>query len=122
MNTLPGLQSVESVVRLPRFQTKAGESIIDLHSIVFLSAQGNYTLFYLETGEQVLTSLSLSTYSDLLEKHGFMRLHKSYLLNLHYLGQCRIHHFFSLTLPAGQTLEIARRKRAKLRKMVIKSK
>lgn len=118
MNQILGIFPVKKAVILPRFQTKAGESFIGLEQIVHLSAQGNYTVFHLLTGETVLTSLSLSTYSALLEMHGFMQTHKSHLLNLHYLDQCYIHHFLMLTLPAGQTLEIARRKRAALRKIL----
>lgn len=118
MNTQGGLFPIESGVELPRFQTKSGERTVDLSRIVFLSAQGTYTLFYLESGEQIVTSHSIGTYAALLESHGFLRLHKSSLLNLYYLDQCRIHDFLSLTLPAGQTLEIARRKRAILRKIV----
>lgn len=117
MNSYPNMMPYESVVYLPRFQTQSGTTHIDLGRIVYLSGQGNYTLFHLEDGECVLTSLSLSTYALFLEKHGFMRLHKSYLLNLYYLNQCHIHQFLVLTLPSGQTLEIARRRRAALRKM-----
>lgn len=118
MSAIAGFYGAKSAVQLPRFQTKAGEDTIDFQRIVYLSAQVNYTIFHLVEGEYVLTSLSLSTYSALLENYGFMRIHKSYLLNLHYLHQCRIHHFASLTLPSGQTLAISRRKRATLRKMV----
>lgn len=120
MNIFPALTPVESesAVQLPRFQTKSGERIIDPRSILYLSAQGNYTLFHLVNGEQVVTSLSLSSYAPLLEKHGFLRLHKSYLLNLHYLGQCTIQQFMFLTLPCGRTIEVARRRRKNLKKIV----
>ncbi|MFN8347785.1 MAG: LytTR family DNA-binding domain-containing protein [Spirosomataceae bacterium] len=118
MNPLPPLIHFESAVPLPRFQTKAGEQAIDPKRIVYLSAQGNYTLFHLENGEQVVTSLSLSSYACLLEKHGFLRLHKSHLLNLHYLGQCIMQRFMFLILPGGQTIEIARRRRKTLKKIL----
>ncbi|WP_428662210.1 LytR/AlgR family response regulator transcription factor [Runella sp.] len=118
MATFQAIIPFDRLVELPRFQTKKCESGIDPQNIIYLSAQGNYTLFHLKDGEQIITSLSLSVYVPLLEKHGFMRIHKSYLLNLHYLKQCRIHHYFSLTLPTGQILEIARRRRAIIKKTV----
>ncbi|AEI49656.1 LytR/AlgR family response regulator transcription factor [Runella slithyformis] len=112
------LQSIpfESAVQLPRFQTKNGEQTIDLRRILYLSAQGNYTRFHLDDGEQVITSHSLSIYARLLEKHGFVRVHKSHLLNLEFLRHCRIQRSQWLVLPDRQTLEIARRRRAKLKK------
>lgn len=121
MNTQSGLFPKESGVQLPRFQTKSGERMIDSDRIVFLSAQGTYTLFHLEDGEQVVTSHSIGTYAPLLESRGFMRLHKSYLLNLAYLNQCRVDRYLLMTLPSGHTLEIARRKRSVLRKMIKRS-
>ncbi|WP_428661265.1 hypothetical protein [Runella sp.] len=70
-----GVYGLEGAVSLPRLPTKARESVIDLRRIMYLSAQGNYTVFHLETGEQVLTSLPLCIYATLLEEHGFMRIH-----------------------------------------------
>lgn len=118
MYTFSAITPFESAILLPRFQTKAGERAIDLRRILYLSAQGNYTQFHLQDGEQVIASLSLSTYAALLENHGFLRLHKSHLLNLHFLDQCRIQQFPILTLPCGHTMEVARRRRATLRKII----
>jgi two-component system, LytTR family, response regulator len=114
------LQSIpfESAVQLPRFQTKNGEQTIALRRILYLSAQGNYTRFYLEGGETVVTSHSLGIYAKILEEHGFVRVHKSYLLNLEFLKHCRIQQSQWLVLPDCQTLEIARRRRTKLKKTV----
>ena len=118
MYTCSAITPFESAVLLTRFLTKAGERGIDLRRILYLSAQGNYTLFHLEGGEQVVTSLSLSSYALLLEKYGFLRLHKTYLLNLHYLNQCTLDRFLFLTLPGGHTIEIARRRRKTLKRIV----
>ena len=108
----------ESAVQLPRFQTKNGEQAIELSRILYLSAQGNYTRFHLDDGETVVTSHSLSIYARLLEQRGFVRVHKSHLLNPDFLKHCRIQQSQWLILPDRQTLEIARRRRAKLKKTV----
>jgi two-component system LytT family response regulator len=118
LTTPDSIMSLEGLLYLPRFQTKDGNRSVDLKRIVYLSAQVNYTIFHLEDGESVITSLSLSFYASLLEKYGFLRLHKSYLLNLHYLSQCHILRFEMLVLPSGHSLEIARRRKAKLREMI----
>ena len=84
MDTFTPMIPKESAVFLPRFQTKAGEKSIDICRIVYLKVQINYTMFYLSDGEQVITTLSLSNYARLLEPHGFIRIHKSYLVNERY--------------------------------------
>lgn len=117
LNTPNSIMPLEGLLYLPRFQTKDGNRSVDLRRIVYLSAQVNYTIFHLDDGECVITSLPLSFYASLLEKYGFMRLHKSSLLNLFYLSQCHILRFEMLVLPSGHTLEIARRRKAKLREM-----
>ncbi|WP_428662185.1 LytR/AlgR family response regulator transcription factor [Runella sp.] len=118
MNNFSGVISYESVVTLPRFQTKSGECAIDLQQIVYLSAQSNYTMFHLKSGERVITSLPLSMYSSALEAKGFIRIHKTYLLNLIYLDQCTILRFERVTLPTGEIITIARRRRKTLKKMI----
>ena len=118
MSGITLLPNVESAVTLPRFQTKSGERMIAPQQIVYLCAHSNYTCFHLANGEKVITSLSLSTYAPLLEKLGFVRIHKSFLLNLHYLSQCTFHQLYELTLPTGQIIEIARRRRPALKKII----
>lgn len=117
MNTFPSVTPFENVLYLPRFQTKNGENAINPKQISFLVAQGNYTLFHLKTGEQVLTSLPLGSYVPMLEWYGFVRIHKSYLVNLDSLQECVIVRFSIVTFPNGEVVEIARRRRNTLRKL-----
>lgn len=70
MNTFLGVPPFENVAYLPRFQTKNGKNTINPKQISFLVAQGNYTLFHLKTGEQVLTSLPLGSNVSILSGMG----------------------------------------------------
>lgn len=114
MNRLPEIPTIDNNPLLSRFRTKAGETAIDLRRIVYLSGQGNYTVFHLVDGEQVITTLSLSFYAPLLESNGFLRVHKSYVLNLFYLPKCRFVRL-RLTLPNRQVISVARRRRKALK-------
>jgi two-component system, LytTR family, response regulator len=118
MKKSPSINAIESPVLLPRFRTRSGEHSIDARRIIYLSGNGNYTIFHLATGEQVITTLSLSAYSPLLEIYGFIRVHKSHLLNTHYLDMCQWVRLSELTLPNGKTIEVARRRRKTIKKMV----
>ncbi len=118
MTAIAGLAVSESVVVLPRFQTKIGERMIDPRRIIYLSAQLNYTLFHLENGEHVLTSLPLSFYAPLLEAYGFIRVHKSYLLNGYHLNKCFLRNNRELRLPNGTVIEVARRRQTAFKRLV----
>lgn len=65
MNTFLGVVPSESKMALPRFRTKEGERVVDLRRILYLSAKSNYTQFYMEDGEEVITSHSLNIYVEL---------------------------------------------------------
>lgn len=49
---------------------------------IHLEAASNYTKFYLTEDRQILVSNTLKEYETLLEKAGFFRCHKSYIVNL----------------------------------------
>ncbi len=50
--------------------------IVELKDIVYLSAEGSYTTFYLSSGTQVMMSKTMKFYLDLLGT-GFLRGHRS---------------------------------------------
>lgn len=58
-----------------------GVHIIDVPDILWCHANGSYTEFQLASGEKMVVSKHLKTYEQLLEKYGFYRVHRSYLLN-----------------------------------------
>jgi two-component system, LytTR family, response regulator len=110
-----GMSSENCLMKLPRFRDKDGYDMIALERILYLSAEGNYTVFHLKEGEKIVTSLSLSSYASLLTLHGFLRIHKSYLLNMDYLCEClNIRNHF-LILPDGEKMTVARRRRSALK-------
>lgn len=58
---------------------------VGLGDIVRCQADGNYTAFYLACGDRMLVSTPIKKYADLLEENGFMRPHRSHLINLHHV-------------------------------------
>ena len=76
--------------------------------IIKLEASGNYTLFFLTEGRQILTSKSLSVYEELLS-FPFVRVHKSCLINIHYVTERTTP--TSLSLSDGSEIHVARRRK-----------
>ncbi len=85
--------------------------VLMLHCIEYLRADRNYTHVYLTDGTQLLLSKTLKHYQKLLATHGFVRCHKSYLVN----PTCiRTYTPDGLCLQSGVWVEVARRKRSKI--------
>jgi two-component system LytT family response regulator len=66
-----------------------GYRYINPYEIMRLEAENNYTQFYLFGGEKVLISKGLYVYEEILEAYGFIRCHKSHLVNRKFIRSLR---------------------------------
>lgn len=73
-------------------------------------ADRNYTVFHLPDGRRFVSSKTLKEYEDLLSEHGFLRVHKSHLVNIAYIATYPGRE--ALRLKNGQEIEVSRRRRA----------
>jgi two-component system LytT family response regulator len=58
-----------------------------LADIVRCQASGNYTEFYLTNAEKILISTPIRSFAQMLEEYGFMRIHRSHMVNLHHVNR-----------------------------------
>lgn len=58
---------------------------IQIDKIIMLEADGNYTIIHLLDEESWVFARCINSYEDELSKHGFLRIHKSYLINPTYV-------------------------------------
>jgi two-component system LytT family response regulator len=80
MNALPEL---EKALRKPRkiaIKAKGRILFLDLSEVVAVKAEGNYVLLQQQTGSYLLRE-SLSALAEKLKPHGFIRIHRSVLVN-----------------------------------------
>lgn len=62
-----------------------GYHIIWLKDILYCSASGNYTTFFLVDGNQVVISKILKEYENILPAEHFVRVHNSSIVNMNYV-------------------------------------
>ena len=62
--------------------TQSGFEIIELENLIYAKADDNYTELYLGNHKKKLVSKTLKYFETLLEDKGFVRIHKSYLVNV----------------------------------------
>lgn len=56
--------------------------LVEISDILFAKSDNSYTTFYLECGDKIMVSRSISFYEELLSDIDFFRPHQSYLVNL----------------------------------------
>ncbi len=88
-----------------------GFQVVELAEILYAEASGNYTNFHFINQHIVCTSKPIHEYEELLEDAGFVRIHKSYLVNLLHVKEYLRGEGGSVMLSNGKEIEVARRKK-----------
>jgi len=84
----PGKEDSGVIIRQPQTNEKIGLPIgegirfIKLAEVVKCEAERAYCNFYLTSGEKILVSKPMKEFEDQLEQSGFIRVHKSYIVNM----------------------------------------
>jgi two-component system LytT family response regulator len=84
---------------------------VAVHDVVMIEGDGNYTLFYTSSGRKIMVSRTLKEYETLLDSHSFVRIHKSYLINLYHLKEYDDRVEEVAVLKNGLKVEVARRRK-----------
>lgn len=86
---------------------------IDIHNILYLQSEVNYTRFFAKDGKTYLEAKTLKYFDKVLEENGFIRIHKSYLVNKNAVGTMTADH---VLLKNGTQLPVSRRKARALKR------
>lgn len=65
--------------------TTEGLHFVALSDIIRLQADGNYTTFFLHSGEQIVVSKIIKYFEELLPSDAFFRTHQSHMVQLHFV-------------------------------------
>jgi two-component system LytT family response regulator len=88
-----------------------GFQVIELDDILYAESLGNYTNLYFSNKLMVCTSKPMHEYERLLEDAGFVRIHKSILVNLLHVKEYLRGEGGSVILSNCKEVEVARRKK-----------
>lgn len=81
------------------------------NEITYLEADINYTIFHLKNGKKIISSFTLKKYETDIQLNGFLRVHKSFLLNPQFIKHFnQIGKKGTIQLTTGKILEVSRRK------------
>ena len=74
-----------------------------------MEGESNYTRFYFTDKKILLTSRTLKEYEEMLAAHGFLRVHKSHLVNKKYIVSYNAEGM--LVMKDSSKVEISRRRK-----------
>lgn len=88
--------------------------VVNVDDIIRCEATNNYTEFILKEGKKILVSRSLKIYEAILAEQGFVRVHRSHLINLKYITRFEKKEGGSVFLVDEVRLPVSQRKRQEL--------
>lgn len=91
--------------------TLKGFIVVKLDDVIYCEAERSYTIFHLENKKTVTVSKSLIEYDNLLLNTQFLRIHKSFLVNLHHVKEYQRGEGGLVIMTDNAEIEVSRRKK-----------
>lgn len=111
-NSYNSIQNKLPTIPIP---TIDGLELINTDEIIYIEADGNYSLFYMKNPkEKYYVSKSLKEIESLLYGRNFIRSHNSFIVNLLYVKKYVKGNGGYLVLSTGQTVDVSRANKEKV--------
>lgn len=91
--------------------TLKGFIVLKLDEILYCEAERSYTTFHLEGNKTVTVSKPLTEYDQILHGTSFLRIHKSFLVNLHHVKEYQRGEGGLVIMSNNAEIEVSRRKK-----------
>lgn len=91
-----------------------GINLVNINDIIRCESDVNYTKFFLKDGYSILVSKTLKEFDSFLSEHGFIRVHKSSLVNINHISKYIKGEGGCLIMSDGAEIVVSRRKREQL--------
>ncbi len=107
----PKLTTVEDKITIP---TQHGFEVLEMKNILYGKADDNYTQLFLADNKVKLVSKTLKYFENILSENGFVRIHKSYLVNVNFIKTYKKGKGGTIELLNGKELSVAPSKKTTL--------
>jgi two-component system LytT family response regulator len=95
-----------------------GLEFIEVNDIIKVQGENVYSIFFLVDGRKIVVSRTLKETEQLLSRWSFMRVHKSYIINLHYIKRYTKGEGGVVELSDGSEVEVSRRSKNEFLKRI----
>lgn len=115
------LKEIKANKKIPdrlTIHTTEGFLFIHINDILYCHAAGNYTEFYLNNNQKILSSYTLGYYDELLSDHNFFRPHRSYLINLSHIKIYKRGDGGTIIMSDDEEIEVSRNQKETFLKLL----
>lgn len=91
--------------------TVEGMSFVSLDEILYFSAEGNYCNVFFHNNQKKMVSRTLKYFEEILPIQAFFRVHREYIINLHYIKNYVKGRGGQVELINGKIIDVAARKK-----------
>jgi len=88
-----------------------GFEIYKISDIIRCEANGSYTVFYIKTGQRIVTSKTLNNFEKLLSDLSFVRVHSKHLVNLNFVKKYISGRGGYIVFDDGSQVDVSERKK-----------
>lgn len=103
--------SINSIVFLNK-KTK-----VNINEILLLEGNINYTIVHFKEKNPILVAITLKKVESILKEYGFVRIHKSFIINMNYADSSLLTDN-QISFPKNITIKVSRRKRNNLKELL----
>lgn len=97
-----------------------GINLVNVADIIRCESNGNYTRFVIHNKPNILVTKTMKEYDELLSSQNFLRIHKSYLVNLSHISKYVKGEGGWVIMTDNSKIEVARRKKEMLLRVLAK--
>ncbi|MFT3948958.1 MAG: LytTR family DNA-binding domain-containing protein [Agriterribacter sp.] len=108
INFISNLNNKEQKQLRLALSSSSGLRIVSPAEIIHCTGINNYTQFHLTDNTTIIASKTIKDFEELLSDHGFIRTHKSHLVNMAYIREIKNDN--AILLKNGQQVEVSRRR------------
>jgi len=91
-----------------------GINLVKIKDVIRCESSVNYTKFIINKASSLLVTKTLKEYDELLSTHGFIRIHKSHLVNINFVKKYIKGDGGWVEMYDGSKIEVSRRKKETL--------
>ena len=99
--------------------TMEGLQMIPVHSIISCESDDNYTILFLNDRKKMIVSCTLKDIEELLQDYSFIRVHRSYLVNLNEIEKYVKGEGGYLVMSDGSNIDVSRSRKEELLKKLL---
>lgn len=107
LKNLPNFQN-NNKIALP---THEGLIFVPINQLIRCESDGNYTHFYLTTGEKIMVSRTMKDFEDILLQNNFFRVHNTHLINMGQIKKYVKGEGGHIVMSDNSQIEVSRRKK-----------